>query len=135
MPAWLPYVLVGIGGFFGSLARFLLARYIGGLVGTRWPVGTFVVNVTGSCLLGLIGGVVAARVSPTSEGLRLAIGVGFIGAYTTFSTLEYETHVIDASQVDVARAEYRDDPGKDIEGKKAYVRRLARELGWEIRES
>jgi len=70
------------------------SRYIGGLVGTRWPVGTFVVNVTGSCLLGLIGGVVAACVSPTSEGLRLAIGVGFIGAYTTFSTLEYETHAL-----------------------------------------
>jgi len=48
---------------------------------------------------------------------------------------EIKIHVIDASQVDVARAEYRDDPGKDIEGKKAYVRRLARELGWEIRES
>lgn len=92
MPGWLTYVLVGLGGFFGSVARFLLARYIGGLIGTRWPIGTFVVNITGSCLLGLVGGVIAARVSPTSEVVRLAIGVGFIGAYTTFSTLEYETH-------------------------------------------
>ena len=44
-------------------------------------------------------------------------------------------HVVDASRVDAAGAEYRDDPGKDIEAKKAYVRRLAKELGWDIRES
>jgi hypothetical protein len=48
---------------------------------------------------------------------------------------EITIHVIDASRVDVAGAEYRDDTGKDIERMKAYVRRLAKELGWEIRES
>jgi hypothetical protein len=48
---------------------------------------------------------------------------------------EIKIHVFDASRVDAATAEYRDDPGKDIEGKKTYVRRLAKELGWEIRES
>ena len=45
---------------------------------------------------------------------------------------EITIHVIDASRVDVAGAEYRDDTGKDIERMKAYVRRLAKELGWEI---
>ncbi len=92
MPAWWPYVLVGIGGCFGSIARFAAARYIGGLVDTRFPLGTFVINVTGSFLLGVVGTMVAARVSPTSEAVRVAIGIGFIGGYTTFSTFGYETH-------------------------------------------
>ena len=47
---------------------------------------------------------------------------------------EIKIHVIDASRVDTATTEYRDDPVKDIEAKKAYVRRLAKELDWEIRE-
>jgi hypothetical protein len=48
---------------------------------------------------------------------------------------EIRIHVIDASRVDTATTEYRDDPVKDIEAKKAYVRRLAKELDWEIREA
>jgi len=47
---------------------------------------------------------------------------------------EIKIHVVDASRVDAAGTEYRDDPAKDIEAKKAYVRRLAKELGWDIRE-
>ncbi|MGC4083712.1 MAG: CrcB family protein [Vicinamibacterales bacterium] len=83
------YTLVGAGGCFGSITRFAMARYIGGLVATRFPLGTLVINITASFLLGVVGSVVAARVSPASEALRLAIGVGFIGGYSTFSTLEY----------------------------------------------
>src|SRR5262245_29006032 len=48
---------------------------------------------------------------------------------------EIRIHVMDASRVDGATTEYRDDPGQDLERKKTYVRRLARELGWEIREA
>lgn len=92
MPPWLPYALVGVGGCLGSIARFAAARYIGGLVDTRFPLGTFVINLTASFLLGVVGSIVAARVSPTSEAVRVAIGIGFIGGYSTFSTLEYETH-------------------------------------------
>jgi len=47
---------------------------------------------------------------------------------------EIKIHVIDASRIHTATTEYRDDPVKDIEAKKAYVRRLAKELDWEIRE-
>ena len=94
MPSWLPYVLVGVGGGIGSITRFVLARYIGGLFDTRFPLGTFVINVSGSLLLGIVGAIVAARVSPTSEALRVAIGVGFLGGYTTFSTFEFETHAL-----------------------------------------
>jgi CrcB protein len=94
MPAWLPYRLVGLGGFLGANARFVVARSVGGMIDTRFPLGTFAINMSGSFLLGVVGSLVAQRVSPVSDGLRLAIGIGFIGAYTTFSTFEFETHAL-----------------------------------------
>lgn len=88
------YLLVGLGGFVGANARFVVARLIGALFETRFPLGTFVINTSGSFLLGIIGTLVAQRVSPESETLRLALGVGFLGAFTTFSTFEFETHAL-----------------------------------------
>jgi CrcB protein len=94
MTALLPYLLVGIGGFLGANARFVLARWIGLAVDTRFPLGTFAVNVSGSFALGLLGTLVAERVVPNSDAARFAIGVGFLGAFTTFSTFELETHAL-----------------------------------------
>ena len=90
----MPYLLVGLGGFIGANARYVLARVIGTAVLTRFPLGTFVINVTGSFLLGVLGTVVAARLTPAAQSMRLALGVGFLGAYTTFSTFEFETHAL-----------------------------------------
>ena len=87
-------VLVGAGGFCGALARYATARWADTLVDGRFPLGTFVVNVSGSFLLGLLGGVLAARLVPQGDNLRLALGVGFLGAFTTFSTFEMETHAL-----------------------------------------
>jgi CrcB protein len=87
----MPYLLVGVGGFIGANARFVVARMIGAWFETKFPLGTFLINITGSFLLGLLGTVVAERVVPSSESMRLALGVGFLGAYTTFSTFEFET--------------------------------------------
>jgi CrcB protein len=87
-------MLVGIGGFLGANARFVLARWIGALVETRFPLGTFAINVSGSFLLGLLGALVGQKVLPDSDAARLALGVGFLGAFTTFSTFEYETHAL-----------------------------------------
>jgi CrcB protein len=61
---------------------------------TRFPLGTFVINVSGSFLLGVLGTIVAQKVMPNSEAMRLALGVGFLGAFTTFSTFEFETHAL-----------------------------------------
>ena len=94
MPPLMPYLLVGVGGFLGANARYVLASVIGTTVATRFPLGTFVVNVTGSFLLGLLGALLAAKLTPGSESMRLALGVGFLGAYTTFSTFEFETHAL-----------------------------------------
>jgi len=82
--------IVALGGACGAVARY----WIGWWVATRWPgplpLGTILVNLSGSFLLGLALTALPRRCSLT-ESLRLFIGVGFLGAYTTFSTFEYET--------------------------------------------
>ena len=94
MSVWMPYLLVGLGGFIGANARFVVARAVGAAFETRFPLGTFVINVSGSFLLGVLGTLVAQKVFPGSEAMRLALGVGFLGAFTTFSTFEFETHAL-----------------------------------------
>jgi CrcB protein len=89
-----PFVLVGVGGFVGANARYVVARLVGALVETRFPLGTFFINVSGSFLLGVLGAIVAQKASPGSEAMRLALGVGFLGGFTTFSTFEFETHAL-----------------------------------------
>jgi CrcB protein len=94
MATLMPYLLVGLGGFIGANARFVAARLVGALFETKFPLGTFVINVSGSVLLGVLGTLVAQRMVPNSEAMRLALGVGFLGAFTTFSTFEFETHAL-----------------------------------------
>ena len=94
MTTLMPYLLVGVGGFIGANTRFVVARLVGALFETRFPLGTFVINVSGSFFLGVLGTLVAQKVMPNSESMRLALGVGFLGAFTTFSTFELETHAL-----------------------------------------
>jgi CrcB protein len=84
------YFMVGVGGCLGSILRFWLGSYIGGRLGSRFPYGTFVINVTGSFLIGLVLTILAER-TQWSPNWRYLIPIGFIGGYTTFSTFEYET--------------------------------------------
>jgi CrcB protein len=86
----LKYLMVGIGGFLGSVLRFWLGSLIGGRLGARFPYGTFVINVTGSFLIGMVLTVLATK-AHWSPNWRYLIPIGFIGGYTTFSTFEYET--------------------------------------------
>jgi CrcB protein len=92
MATLMPYLLVGLGGFIGANARFVVARAVGAAFETKFPLGTFVINMSGSFLLGVLGTIVAQKVMPSSEAMRLALGVGFLGAFTTYSTFEFETH-------------------------------------------
>ena len=84
------YWMVGIGGFIGAIARFVLGSYIGNRMGSRFPYGTFVINISGSFLIGFVLTLLAQR-TDASPNWRYLIPIGFIGAYTTFSTFEYET--------------------------------------------
>jgi fluoride exporter len=81
---------VGLGGFLGANARYLLGGFISERWGAVFPYGTFVINVTGSFILGFFMAYAQDRpwVEPSA---RLMFAVGFVGAYTTFSTFEYET--------------------------------------------
>ena len=80
---------VGLGGFAGANARYLLGMWVATRFGTTFPYGTFIINVTGSFILGVIMGLLDAHV--LAPAVRLSLGIGFVGAYTTFSTFTYET--------------------------------------------
>lgn len=91
------YVFIALGGAIGALCRFLVGKYIQSLLpGSTFPWGTFVINITGSFLLGLISTLLAERVL-VNPNWRPMVTIGFIGAYTTFSTFEYETAQLGSS--------------------------------------
>lgn len=86
-------IYVGLGGFFGANARYLLSQWTNELLAPRWgafPYGTLVVNVIGSFGLALVGLWFSARTG-LSPQLRLLVGAGFFGAFTTFSTFANES--------------------------------------------
>jgi CrcB protein len=83
-------LLVGAGGFFGAISRYLVDGWVSAATGGGFPWGTLVVNVTGSFVLGLLFAASVERGVLPAE-IRAPVLVGFIGAYTTFSTLTLET--------------------------------------------
>jgi CrcB protein len=80
-------VLVAAGGAVGSLARYGVGVAVARWLGLGFPWATLIVNVLG----GLAIGVLTLRVGPENESLRLALGVGLLGGFTTFSTFSIET--------------------------------------------
>jgi CrcB protein len=84
-------ILIGAGGFFGAIARYLVDGWISG--STRvgaFPAGTFVVNLSGAFALGLLFALALEKAS-IDPRIRGPVMIGFIGAYTTFSTLMLES--------------------------------------------
>ena len=84
------YLIVGLGGFLGANARYLVANEIGRRYGTSFPYGTLVINVSGSFVIGLFLVLVTERCI-VHPNWRLLFSVGFLGAYTTFSTFSFES--------------------------------------------
>jgi CrcB protein len=82
-------LLVAVAGALGAVARFALDGWVTERTGGVFPWGTFVINVSGSLLLGLVTGLVLLHGLPDAP--RLLLGVGFCGSFTTFSTFGYET--------------------------------------------
>ena len=75
---------VGLGGICGGLARFQLGKLMSQKFKTTFPIGTWIINITGALLLGVVTSLDAGK------SLYLLLGDGFLGAYTTFSTFMYE---------------------------------------------
>ena len=83
------FIAVGLGGFLGAVARYVLSRFVDNYV-TQFPLGTLSVNVIGSLILGFIGYSIICGKNISPE-LRCLISIGFIGAFTTMSTFAFET--------------------------------------------
>ncbi len=84
-------LLVMLGGALGSLARYQFGRLAGHLFGTGWPWGTLGVNIVGGLVMGLLAGWLARFATGGGEQVRLLIGVGVLGGFTTFSSFSLET--------------------------------------------
>jgi CrcB protein len=84
------YLLIALGGALGSVARYWVGSTVAGRMGTRFPYGTFVINLTACVIIGFSLTYLGKRAG-LSPAWRYLIPVGFIGAYSTFSTYEWET--------------------------------------------
>jgi fluoride exporter len=83
------YVAISIGAVLGANARFFVGGWIAERWGASFPFGTFVINVTGSLLIGVILTLASDRLTP--DWFRPLLAIGFLGSYTTFSTFSFET--------------------------------------------
>jgi CrcB protein len=84
------YLLIAIGGALGSIARFWVGSTIAGRMGMRFPFGTLVVNLTACLIIGFSLTFLGRR-ADLNPAWRFLVPIGFIGAYSTFSTYEWET--------------------------------------------
>jgi CrcB protein len=85
------YLVVLAGAGLGGLMRYVAGTWIMVKYGGRFPLGTFIINVTGSFLIGVLMTLLTERFQP-HPNWRLFLVVGILGGYTTFSSFEYETY-------------------------------------------
>jgi CrcB protein len=84
------YLLIAAGGALGSIARYWVGSTISGRIGAKFPYGTFVINMTACVIIGFTIAYLGKR-ADLNPAWRYFFPVGFIGAYSTFSTYEWET--------------------------------------------
>jgi CrcB protein len=84
------YFLIAFGGALGSVARYWVGSTIANRMGMKFPYGTFVINITACAIIGFTLTFLGRR-ADMNPAWRFLVPVGFIGAYSTFSTYEWET--------------------------------------------
>jgi CrcB protein len=89
----MPLLLIGLGGFAGAISRYLVDGWVTDRTAGAFPWGTLAVNLSGSFVLGLLFAMTAERAILPAE-IRGPVMIGFIGAYTTFSTFMLESWVL-----------------------------------------
>lgn len=82
-------LLIGTGSFIGGISRFLLSRFVQNSILTAFPLGTFIVNILGCFLIGIVFGL-TERGNIADTAFRIFLTVGFCGGFTTFSTFANE---------------------------------------------
>jgi len=88
-----PFLAISLGGILGANARYLISLYVAERFGTAFPYGTFLINVTGSLVIGFFLTLAVEKLA-IDPLWRLFFATGFLGAYTTFSTYTYEAAVL-----------------------------------------
>ena len=86
-------MIVGFGGFIGTVARFLISRYFQVNLTSVFPWSTFIINITGSLLIGIIYGI-SEKGDFLSPDVRLFLTVGICGGFTTFSTFSNDAFLL-----------------------------------------
>ena len=84
------YLLIAAGGALGSILRYWVSSTISGRIGAKFPYGTFVINMTACIIIGFTLTYFGKR-ADLNPAWRFLVAFGFIGAYSTFSTYEWET--------------------------------------------
>ena len=90
-------LIVGFGGFIGTVARFLISRYFQFNVTSVFPWSTFIINITGCLLIGIIYGI-TEKGNVLSPEIRLFLTVGICGGFTTFSTFSNDAFLLAREQ-------------------------------------
>ncbi len=80
--------LVGLAGAGGALARYLLGRYVAERAGSTFPLGTLLINLSGAFVIGLLFALVGRKL--LSGAAQTVLATGFLGGYTTYSTMSWE---------------------------------------------
>ena len=84
------YLAISVGSVLGANARYLVGGWVTDRFGTSFPIGTLLVNVTGSFAIGLFLTLIGERLV-VADWWRPLVAIGFLGSYTTFSTFSFET--------------------------------------------
>ncbi|SEQ42646.1 camphor resistance protein CrcB [Devosia sp. YR412] len=89
-----PFLLVGLGGALGSMARYGTSLMVARFWPTSFPLGTLLINIIGSAAMGLFIGLMARFLPTWQEDARLFVAVGILGGFTTFSAFSLDTIVL-----------------------------------------